>query len=117
MPKKKPVAAPPSGPFTGYIVFAEWDGMTVPKVNWALDITRQSTEFSFDPNVMEMKYVNLVAPRDGPINVPTYTSWDPLARNYFLANDNNDRVSANLWGINIAPSTNSTGSGVACARG
>ena len=106
--KKLNEAAPPSGPFTGYMVFGQWDGKTVPDVEWALQITRQSTEFSFDPKVMEMQYQNVIPNRKGPINVPSYTSWDALARNFFLASDNNDRNTASLWGINIAPSTNTS---------
>ncbi len=32
LPQRTPVQAPPPGPFTGYIVFAQWDGRTYPNV-------------------------------------------------------------------------------------
>jgi hypothetical protein len=41
--KKLTEAAPTLPPYTGYLVNAQWDGRTFPDVEWALDITRQST--------------------------------------------------------------------------
>lgn len=84
--------------FTGYIVTAQWDGRTVPNVQWALDITRQDTEFRLK---QELKLVNLIPTTPGPALTPTFTAYDEVSRLYFCTVGRND-TSASLWGVTLS---------------
>ncbi len=70
--------------FTGFLVFAQWDGRTFPDVEWALDITRQSTEYSFDNQTLECQYQLLVGTSMGNASKPTYTTYDESSRNVMV---------------------------------
>jgi hypothetical protein len=100
-PTVKPTHPPPA---TGYMINAQWDGMTFPSVQWGLDITRQKTQFSFNSSDLEKQLVNLIPIRPGNASSPTYTTYNPLTRNYYLITGN-DEYSAFMWGASISSDT------------
>jgi hypothetical protein len=85
---------PPLPPFSGYVVTAQWDGRTVPTVQWALDVTRQDTEYRFH---QEFHFQQLIPTTPGNALSPTYTAYDEDSRVYFTTAARND-YSASLWG-------------------
>jgi hypothetical protein len=92
--------------YTGYLVLGQWDGMTFPIVQWALDITRQATlEYPFVPDEQQLQL--LLPTKQGPASKPTFTAYTPLSRNFYLVTDENG-YAGQLFGINIAPDVNSS---------
>ena len=80
--------------------------MTIPQVQWALDITRQSVlEYPFVPDEQQLQL--LIPPRDGPANAPTFTAYDSLSRNYYLTTRATDYTGF-VFGVTIAGDVNST---------
>ncbi len=88
----------------GEIVCAQWDGRTVPDVQWALDISRMSTSFRFK-EVLKLQL--LVPTRLGPVTTPTETAYEPHSRAYFASIPHNDS-SGYLWGVTIGGDVNSS---------
>jgi len=91
------VVAPPLPNFTGYVVTAQWDGRTVPDVQWALDVTRQDTEFRAR---QELKLIQLIPTTLGDASYYTYTAYDEATRVYTVSVARND-TSASFWGMGI----------------
>jgi hypothetical protein len=90
----------------GALIFAQWDGRTYPDVEWALDITRQSTlEFPGIPDEVQLQL--LMPTRKGSANAPTFSSYDALSRNYFVVT-NVDSGSGWLWSSVISGDMNSS---------
>jgi hypothetical protein len=83
--------------FTGYVVVAQWDGRTVPDVQWALDVTRQDTEFRAR---QEHKFVQLIPTTKGDASHFTYTAYDVATRTYITSVTRNES-SASLWAMTI----------------
>lgn len=83
--------------FTGYVVTAQWDGRTVPTVQWALDVTRQDTLFR--PK-QELKLQLLLPTTPGPALSPTFTAYDATSRDYFTAVRQNASA-GRLWHMTI----------------
>ncbi len=106
--KKLAEAAPTLPPYKGYLVNAQWDGRTIPNVQWALDVTRQVTvEYEPFQPAIEVQLQLLMPTRNGPANSPTFSAYDALSRNYFLTTHQDD-YSSLLWGVTIAGDVNST---------
>lgn len=84
--------------FTGYVVVGQWDGRTAPDVQWALDVTRQDTEFRVR---QELKLQQLIPTTPGPALTPTWTAYDEKTRQYFVTVYRNS-TSASLFGSVIA---------------
>ena len=90
--------------FTGYVVTAQWDGRTVPDVQWALDLTRQDTEYRLR---QELKLQKLLPTTIGPALSPTWTAYSPGSRSYFTSVRKN-KTAAYLWGMAINNNVNAT---------
>jgi hypothetical protein len=93
----RPAVPGSAPPFTGYIVTAQWDGRTVPTVQWALDVTRQDTTFRFK---QELKMTQLIPTTPGPADTPTLTAFDPKSRVYLTATQRTTSE-ASLWAMQI----------------
>lgn len=83
--------------FTGYVVVAQWDGRTAPDVQWALDVTRQDTEFR---EHQEYKFIQLIPTTKGEASHFTYTAYDEATRTYMTTVTRNHSA-ASLWTMNI----------------
>jgi len=83
--------------FTGYVVVAQWDGRTVPDVQWALDVTRQDTEFRAR---QEHKFIQLIPTTKGDASHFTYTAYDEATRTYMTSVTRNES-SGSLWAMTI----------------
>lgn len=92
----KPPPTPPPAP-TGYIVTAQWDGRTYPNVQWALNVTRQTTTFEW---TQQLELQNLLPTTQGPARSPTFTAYDPISRQYFVATQFN-MSAAFLWSMTL----------------
>ena len=96
-----PTPKPTLPPTTGYLVNAQWDGRTFPDVEWALDITRQNTVIYYPFEPQELQLQLLIPTRSGPADAPTFSSYNPLTREYFLIVDHN-AYGARMWGVTVA---------------
>lgn len=83
--------------FTGYVVVAQWDGRTAPDVQWALDVTRQDTEFR---EHQEYKFIQLIPTTKGDASHFTYTAYNEATRTYMTSVTRNE-TSASLWAMTI----------------
>jgi hypothetical protein len=79
------------------VVVAQWDGRTVPDVQWALDVTRQDTEFRAR---QEYKFIQLIPTTKGDASHYTYTAFDAATRTYITSVTRNES-SGSLWGMTI----------------
>jgi hypothetical protein len=79
------------------VVVAQWDGRTVPDVQWALDVTRQDTEFRA---IQEHKFIQLIPTTKGDASHYTYTAYDMATRTYMTSVTHN-QSSGSLWAMTI----------------
>jgi hypothetical protein len=88
------------GEQTGFLLYGQWDGRTYPNVQWALDVTRQSTlEIPFVVDELQLQL--LLPTKNGPASKPSFTAYDALSRNFFLTTDSNG-FTGQLFGVTVA---------------